>query len=130
MQLTGSSNSFGQVALIVSPPENVVEPSSITFSLSIKIREMDKLPYFRVHVYTDYMVEYYTYAASTIGFQSVSFCVTPGRIQLALEAVWGMYSSPLIAVDNVTIIPENFCNRECIEACHRVITFPKQSKNY
>ena len=99
----GSTSSYGQVALIVSPPETFESSVTIGFQLSSKMRPEDAVPELTVYVFSDHQLLSKTVEQSTDGFVGDEICADAGEVVVAFEAVWGLYSSPFFALDNVTV---------------------------
>lgn len=100
--MKGSSQSFGQVTSIASPPFELSKQSVLTVDISLKIRHDDDLPMLRVLIYQGDSFEENLFRVSTNGFEKEEFCAEAGKVVLVFEAVWGRHSSPLIAIANVT----------------------------
>ena len=94
---------YGQVALIVSPTETFDKSIYVNFKLSSKMRAEDQLPELTVYGFSDNQMTSKAFKQSTDGFVQERLCVDAGEVTIAFEAVWGFYSSPFIALDNVTV---------------------------
>jgi hypothetical protein len=105
LTVKGSASTYGQVAVIVSPPMTFKTSIILHFELSAKMREEDELPEFTAFVFNDNNYTSLTFKYSTDGFVSQTICSDPGRVMIAFQAVWGFYSSPFFALDNITVIP-------------------------
>ena len=103
MELTGDSDSRGDVAVLISPTQKLEKNSLVTFRLKNKLRPDDPLMSLVVYVQNETTIERIAYTQSTTGFQSQTICLEAGERRLIFMVTWGMYSNPFVAIDNVLV---------------------------
>lgn len=114
MTVDSKSDSYGQNAMITSPSHEFFGGTVIEFSISMKKRSYDFLPALKVILTENMNEREFIYNTSTNGFEKRYLCVRPGIVTLSFLFTWGKYSSPYVALDNVTITnaacnPSTFC---------------------
>ena len=103
MLASGSAESHGETAILASPMETLIHDTIVTFQVSIKLRAEDPLAHLHVLVINGHTLDKTLFDKSTSGFQSQSLCVRAGEVKLVFMTTWGLYSSPFIVIDNVTV---------------------------
>ena len=103
MAVSGSTDSYGEVGLLVSPPHRLPRPTKITIRISTKMRHEDPYPSLQLLLPGLSAQRRLTLDQTSIGFYEQSVCVPAGETTLVFVATWGMFSSPYIAIDNVTV---------------------------